>query len=436
MAVQGSLARIDKVAREVFRTDQLVGKMSTVEEADEVSRGSSALTAGSAGDADEPVPSTPQWRSVLKATVRQISNGVIIGVLTAVGVFAATTYVDERRSDRESRDAREFTWRQSLQTDAEFPGAVLRGLNLNHVYASGVDLSGGDLVAVDLSGAALVGAQLDGADLTSAELSDVNLTYASVRGAVLRDANLSGAWLREADFRASDLAGADLSGADLWKTDVRGVDLSTTVLPDHGLDRLCWDEATRFPDEIGEPATSVCAAAGDPEGGGLAEHWALDLVVGPVPEDGKRIYPQDVIEVLPGTDVVRLVLRFDNLGRAPINDLAVVFDIPTDSATVPASFVPGSVRLFTSNLPDGYAFPADAVQNKRRQVNINVGSYGAESNLYVEADLALDWSTPLASCQGEVNVTAFATPQSRGALSDSIRVTIRRPEPCLAEANP
>jgi hypothetical protein len=88
--------------------------------------------------------------------------------------------------------------------------------------------------------------------------------------------------------------------------------------------------------------------------------------------------------VTPDVETLRLLVRFDNVGRSPVQSVAVVFDFAYSEFDDPVEVVPGSVRLFNANYEDGYAYGDPAIQANGNQINVGAGTYVGGSNFYIE----------------------------------------------------
>lgn len=348
-------------------------------------------------------------------------TALIIGFATAVGVFLASLVVDDRRSMRESTESAELTWRQILIPGASLPGADLDGLDLKAVYAPGADLSGSSLRDSNLEEAVLTGSILDGSDLSGASLVGASASRVSWRGVDLTGVDLDGANLSYGSFRFATLEGTNLEGADIWKADLRGVDLGTATLPLDDLDRACWDEHTIFPDDLDVPDWSVCEPDPAPGPGGLAEHWAIDLLVARSAGSESRSNWADTIELGCGESQLSLLARFDNLGRTPVDSVKVLFDFGSTGERDPLMVQSDSVRLFNSaSGAEGFLYGSNVVQAGGSQVNVNAGSYSGRSNLYVQLDVHITEPRPL---PGAFQVEVFATPEGRGTIRDTVGIS-------------
>jgi uncharacterized protein YjbI with pentapeptide repeats len=149
-----------------------------------------------------------QVGAALTATGTSVVGGGVIGLLLGL----AQLLIDDRRSARETQQARLDTIRHTLNTTPILPGIDLSGLDLAGVYLRGKDFSDGELSEADLSGATMFGCVLVGTRLSGTKLV----------GTDLREANLTGA----------DLTGADLRGARLEDAVLNGVE---------------WDDSTVWP---------------------------------------------------------------------------------------------------------------------------------------------------------------------------------------------
>ncbi|MBL8121320.1 DUF11 domain-containing protein [Candidatus Saccharibacteria bacterium] len=120
-------------------------------------------------------------------------------------------------------------------------------------------------------------------------------------------------------------------------------------------------------------------------------------------------------------DTTQWMLTFKNTGQTPLTSVSLVDQVPAGMTVVP-----GSVKLINGNYPSGYVYPASAVQENGRTVNVNIGNYNADAAgiAYVLYDTTID--TPgkdVCTTQKLVN-KAFATPQGFGAIWDDASVNV------------
>jgi hypothetical protein len=74
---------------------------------------------------------------------------------------------------------------------------------------------------------------------------------------------------------------------------------------------------------------------------------------------------------IPAGDPVAWAIIVVHESLSQLNSAVLLDQIP-DGVMV----VPGSVKLFNGNYPDGFTFPSTAVQDNGRQINVNLGDYG------------------------------------------------------------
>lgn len=124
-------------------------------------------------------------------------------------------------------------------------------------------------------------------------------------------------------------------------------------------------------------------------------------------------------------DKVDWRIWFKNSGQTQLNSVKIVDDLPPY-----VKVVPGSVKLYNGNYPNGYTYPASAVQKDGKQINVDIGAYLPGGDAYVIFTTEIE-NAPAISCgiQQLANV-AYATPQGYKHINDSARVTILNDKPC------
>ncbi len=132
-------------------------------------------------------------------TFRHLIGWVLCGSLAILMIVSSSQ--PAAAEDYTKRDLQGRNFAGMDITDSNFLKANLRGSDLNHVYAIGVDLFGTNLSGANLQGANLRAATLDMANLTAANLSEADLTdstlwLAQVRGTLIEGADFTNALLR------------------------------------------------------------------------------------------------------------------------------------------------------------------------------------------------------------------------------------------------
>lgn len=342
-------------------------------------------------------------------SVRQaLLEGTIVSLLVSAALTAVTIRVDDRRSAHEERRSREDQWRSLLVRDAEFPRAVLAGLDLNGIYAPGISLVAADLTSTDLSNAGLVGARLDGIQANGADLGGAQLDQAVLAGAILTNSRFRGAQLKGADLRGARIDNADFSRAGLFHADLRGLDLRKATFTDTDTRYTCFDASTQWPADR-KPENAFCGPDTQPRPLSGA-HATIDASL--VSELRPRGEAQLYTKALQTREArFALIVEFDNRGIAPLQQVAIltVFPQELDAAVE-------SVTLFNGSSPDGYRYSSDATQNS--QVNVVIGDYNAGTNAYVEIQV----SSLKASCGKVYEITVYATPLRLGSIADKATV--------------
>jgi uncharacterized repeat protein (TIGR01451 family) len=113
-------------------------------------------------------------------------------------------------------------------------------------------------------------------------------------------------------------------------------------------------------------------------------------------------------------------LTFENKGTTALNAVNIVDQVPAGLTVVPSS-----VKLINGNYPSpGFTFPASAIQDNGRTVNVNIGNYNPGIIGYVIFNTKVEKpGSDVCSAKTLVN-KAFATPQGFGAIWDTATVTV------------
>lgn len=126
-------------------------------------------------------------------------------------------------------------------------------------------------------------------------------------------------------------------------------------------------------------------------------------------------------------DTTQWLVTFKNTGKTALNDVAIVDQVPAG-----LTVVPGSVKLINGNYPNGYVYPANAIQDNGRTINVKIGNYNPDAAgvAYVIYDTKVDaLGKDVCSDQDKVN-KAFATPAGFGAIFDTASVTVKTTNKC------
>jgi uncharacterized repeat protein (TIGR01451 family) len=122
---------------------------------------------------------------------------------------------------------------------------------------------------------------------------------------------------------------------------------------------------------------------------------------------------------------VQWSLEFTDNGNTELKQVNLVDNVPKG-----LNVVPGSVVLYNGNYPNGYTFPASAVQNNGRQINLNIGDYLPLSNAdqakgQVSAQVIFATKIDEPEC-GSHTLTnkVYATPQGYGAIWSTAKVKV------------
>jgi uncharacterized protein YjbI with pentapeptide repeats len=144
--------------------------------------------------------------------------------------------------ERWNADSQNLSKSLAKVADIDLAGAKLEGLKLHGVAWKNAKLVGANLSDSDLSGCDFRGGDFSNASFRQASVTFGGLSETKLAGANFFHANLSGAALKRADCTNADFAGARMQGADLSGADLTGANLAAAVL-----DRVSYDEHTRWP---------------------------------------------------------------------------------------------------------------------------------------------------------------------------------------------
>jgi len=167
--------------------------------------------------------------------------------------------------------------RQAIRAKQDLSGAILCGMQLENLHATGAILRKTDLAAADLShgllvnpnfyraslygaavhntvflGGDLVKTSFKDADLSDSALIGVDAQEASFEGANLRNAALINANLEDADFTDANLSNARLVGVN-----VTGADFSGATFAGARATNIDWTKAKVSPNIIPQPLVKI-----------------------------------------------------------------------------------------------------------------------------------------------------------------------------------
>ncbi|MBA2279161.1 DUF11 domain-containing protein [Candidatus Saccharibacteria bacterium] len=127
-------------------------------------------------------------------------------------------------------------------------------------------------------------------------------------------------------------------------------------------------------------------------------------------------------------DKVDWRIWFKNSGTTQLNAVKVVDNLPPH-----VRVVPGSVKLYNGNYPvanGGYTYPASAVQNDGKQVNVDIGAYLPGGDAYVVFTTEVLNDKEIACGYQQLANVAYTTPEGYGALNDSARINVINDKEC------
>ncbi len=116
---------------------------------------------------------------------------------------------------------------------------------------------------------------------------------------------------------------------------------------------------------------------------------------------------------------------FKNSGTSQLNAVKVVDNLPPH-----VTVVPGSVKLYNGNYPNGFTYPDSAIQNNGTQVNVDIGAYAPDGDAYVVFTTVINNDEAIACGIQQLANVAYTTPQGLGALNDSARVNVVNDKEC------
>lgn len=114
-------------------------------------------------------------------------------------------------------------------------------------------------------------------------------------------------------------------------------------------------------------------------------------------------------------------LEFKNNGSTQLKDVKIVDEVPAGLVVVP-----GSVKLYNTSNPSGYAYPDSAIQANGRQVNVNIGTYNPAAGAFVTFKTTVPVEKELKCGVNKYLNLAYATPEGTGTVSDGADVTVER----------
>jgi uncharacterized repeat protein (TIGR01451 family) len=127
---------------------------------------------------------------------------------------------------------------------------------------------------------------------------------------------------------------------------------------------------------------------------------------------------KETIKTQPGKNVEWRV-EFKNIGSTELKQVKVVDQVPAG-----LTVVPGSVKLYNGNYPNGYTYPDTAIQSNGKQVNVNIGNYNPGINAFVLFKTKVPESKDLECGVNKFTNIAYATPEGFGAVNDGADVTV------------
>ena len=121
-------------------------------------------------------------------------------------------------------------------------------------------------------------------------------------------------------------------------------------------------------------------------------------------------------------------ISFTNTGATRLNGVKIVDEVPAG-----LTVVPGSIKLFNTNYPSGYAYGDSAIQAKGRQINMDIGDYLPAADAVVTFKTTATLPEEICGSKHLVN-KAFATPEGLGAVWDDANVDVKSQRNCVGPA--
>ena len=175
-----------------------------------------------------------------------------------------------------------------------------------------------------------------------------------------------------------------------------------------------------------------CAPEQEVGPGGLAERWGIDLVAARMPVDNEpTMWAAGSHSAR--RRALKLRLWWVNLGKTPTANVKVVLESQPDDGG-PAYVllvVPETVAVFNSNYPDGYTYSDEAVQRSGSEINVDIlGTYAAADALTSDSTSKSTFPIRAGLAVCTLSLVIYATPEGRGAVSDSVVVEVDQGVPC------
>lgn len=139
---------------------------------------------------------------------------------------------------------------------------------------------------------------------------------------------------------------------------------------------------------------------------------------------------KESVTTTPGQNV-EWRIAFDNTGETQLEDVTILDEVPAG-----LNVVPGSVKLYNSNNPDGYTYPNSAIQKDGRHVNANIGTYNGGSNAFLLFTTKTPSTEELECGVKAFDNIAYATPKDSGSVSDGASVSVDTKKECEQPEEP
>ena len=111
-------------------------------------------------------------------------------------------------------------------------------------------------------------------------------------------------------------------------------------------------------------------------------------------------------------------VAFTNTGSTSLKNVIVLDKVPAGMTVVP-----GSVRVFNANNPNGHTYQDNqAIQANGTQINVNIGDYAPTANAFVLFKTKVPAEDKLECGTSKFVNEAFATPEGSGSVNDIAQV--------------
>jgi uncharacterized repeat protein (TIGR01451 family) len=114
-------------------------------------------------------------------------------------------------------------------------------------------------------------------------------------------------------------------------------------------------------------------------------------------------------------------VEFKNNGNTALSHVKLVDNIPAG-----LTVVPGSIKLYNGNNPNGVAVTDAAIQASGRQINVDIGNYNPASNAIVVYKTKVAADKDIACGGAKYTNVAYVTPEGLGTVNDTAEATVAK----------